>query len=548
MTFAQHARPPHDTRTRSRTVGTTAKARWGLLAALALVGGQAAVPAAFPSALPTASAQTDLTWGDCPKASFTAPGTVCTEVQVPKDYSNPAGEKITLTVSKIPARGEKRGVIAGNPGGPGGDALGMFTSGEKDDIEIPRVTMPEKIREHYDQIAVQPRGLSHAEPLTCGATEFPIPAELFVGGIAHELCETLQPGLVDSITTENTARDLNEVRTQLGEDRLNLYGVSYGGVLMSTYATLFPQHTDHILLDSSASPKAQWFGLGESRQGARRDTLMAMFQWIADRDDQYGLGTTPLQVYQSWAQRVNEETGVPAQLTPPPAQVGDLPAGLQQHAGVVLPVVNDAIPPIWRLYSGWSTLTRLAPGASNQSPLFAATLQNGLYDESSWGDLAEYVRDGKPHDNSEKLLENIVEDDEALLDFIESQVTLNTVMQSVFCNENTTPPARERLLPHIVDSLTGGDALKQVDEGIATGAVCMGWPLPKAPVKVSGQALQTKPLLMVFDKDSATTAQATTDMQEAMGGEIITLEGYSHGVMAHASDKVADKVNAYFGL
>ena len=60
--------------------------------------------------------------------------------------------------------------------------------------------------------------------------------------------------IVETITTEKTARDLEEARKGLGEDNLNPYGTSYRSLLRAAYATLFPQHTNKMVLDSSMSP------------------------------------------------------------------------------------------------------------------------------------------------------------------------------------------------------------------------------------------------------------------------------------------------------
>ena len=41
---------------------------------------------------------------------------------------------------------------------------------------------------------------------------------------------------------------------------------------------------------------------------------------------------------------------------------------------------------------------------------------------------------------------------------------------------------------------------------------------------------------------------AVYDMQKRMGGEMIILDGHSHGVMVRHTDEVAPRVDAYFGL
>ena len=507
-------------------------------------------------AAPMASAQNagGLEWKQCPKAATTAPDAVCADFQVPMDYKNPNGKKITLTMSKIPAVGKSKGVIAGNPGGPGGEALGMFAGNRGDDLRAAhRVKLPREVRENYDQIAVEPRGLAFGEPMTCG---FDGPAKFAApfmsAGNIRDLCNLHQPGLIDSVTTANTARDLDEARKVLGQDKLNLYGVSYGGLLMATYASMFPAQTGKTLLDSPASQQKQWLRLEESRSGQRRDSLEALFQWIADRDSQYHLGKTPLQVYKRWSDRINKETGVPAQITPPDVQLGDLPAGLRSQSKQALPVLNKNLPALWRLYSGWKTLTRLKPEATAESPLFEYTLFTGLYDESKWDSVAHFIQTGKPKiDPKDKqakkqLVQELKRDRKALRDAANQSLTMGTVERAIVCNENRNQIDRRLVAPYLSDKYTGGDLMQNLVKMNSSGQTCAGWPLPRPAVTLTSEHLKTKPLLVGYKNDSATTVQAMRAMHKQMGGEAIEIEGHSHGVMIGDADKVAAKVTAYF--
>ncbi|WP_426705574.1 alpha/beta hydrolase [Corynebacterium auriscanis] len=505
---------------------------------------------------PVASAQKEstATWKPCPKAAITAPDALCTTFQVPQDYRNPTGKKITLTMSKIPATGQSKGVIAGNPGGPGGDALGMFAgNASPDPFGEARVTLPKDVREHYDQIAVEPRGLAFGQPLICGLDgPAGLAAPVLTPGNIRDLCNMNHPGLVDSITTANTARDLNEARKVLGQDKLNLYGVSYGGLLMATYATMFPGQTGKTLLDSTVSQKNQWLSLEKTRGAQRRDSLEAMFQWIADRDDTYHLGKTPMQVYKRWSDRINKQTGVPAQITPPDMELGDLPAGLRPHGKQVLPVVNKNLPAMWRLYSGWKTLEKLSPEATARAPLFTYTLFTGLYDESKWDSVATFIRDGKLKDDSKtdgaqkKLEKDLQKDEKALRDVAYQSLTMGTVELAIVCNENRNRIDSRLIAPYLVDKYTGGDVMKNLATRMSSGQLCAGWPLPKPSVTLSSKHLQTKPLLLGYNHDSAVTRKGMRDMHAVMGGEMVELDGHKHGVLVHDTDKVADKVSAYF--
>ena len=50
----------------------------------------------------------------------------CASLRVPLDYAHPAGRKITLALSEVPATAppsQRQGVLLVNPGGPGGSGL-----------------------------------------------------------------------------------------------------------------------------------------------------------------------------------------------------------------------------------------------------------------------------------------------------------------------------------------------------------------------------------------------------------------------------------------
>src|SRR3984957_14165134 len=66
-----------------------------------------------------------LSWSSCPSEGAQAQ---CTSVQVPLNYADPGGRKISLALSRIPAtapRSQQQGVLLVDPGGPGGSGLSL---------------------------------------------------------------------------------------------------------------------------------------------------------------------------------------------------------------------------------------------------------------------------------------------------------------------------------------------------------------------------------------------------------------------------------------
>lgn len=515
-----------------------------------------------------------LKWGPCPPGSMTVERAQCATITVPKDYAYPDVGTIELTMSKIPAKGTKKGTIAGNIGGPGLDALAMFTDKAPQNKSAGHIQMPTDVLEHYDLVAVEPRGLTFGTPLECdeGLLESLVPG----GGNLYRACQRTQPGYVDTITTENTARDLEEARKVLGEDKLNLYGVSYGGLLMATYATLFPEHTNKMVLDSSMSPNDAWFGLGGSRIKIRKEAMNAFFDWIAQNDDKYHLGKTPREVYKSFTRVIKATYNVTPPLTPPPANRDDVSAVPDDYADSAVKLLSAVDYVYWRSHTFTESFDILKRFGAQQA---LSPLGEALYSQQSWPDTAAAIAESASSDPIKPLDEILVEkekertpelakleemakkkaeeadnsnsdetdaEDEMLKNIFMQQIQMGLVNQTIMCNENANPPARSEYIPSLINQYTGGDQFVAVDQMIASGQECDGWPHNKPIMKVNGDKLAVKPLSLGYDKDTAVTPHGAPEMRDAMGGTLHTFKGYSHGVLGGNAADAADIVSEYF--
>nr|WP_246481676.1 alpha/beta hydrolase [Amycolatopsis umgeniensis] len=277
----------------------------------------AAVVVAVIVAPGTAAAGTPkLTWGPCP-ADIATPRLQCATLDVPLDYQRPGGEKIRVAVSRLPSthRAQRRGVLLLNPGGPS-SGLGM-------PLSLVQRGLPAEVTDKYDLIGFDPRGLGHSTRVTCDLKPVRDPQPPYARDAAdvakHAMvAETVAKGCATSktaqllpyITTANIARDVDAIRAALGEQRISSYGVSYGSYLGAVYATLFPQRTDRVVLDSVPGPG------GLDIAGSRRfgqgfqDSFPDFAQWAAARDASYQLGSTPRQVtmkYLELASRLDKD-------------------------------------------------------------------------------------------------------------------------------------------------------------------------------------------------------------------------------------------------
>lgn len=283
------------------------------LAALALTVGAAAVtvtagiPGTATAGVPSRSPantppRSPLRWGACP--SGTEAALSCAKLTVPLDYRHPGGRTIEIAVSRLASTepAAKRGVLLLNPGGPGLPGLPAPAL----------LKLPEKVRDRYDVIGFDPRGVGHSTPVTCNftpaqggvASNPPTPAD--AGDVARQAtvakrlaaaCATSRTAyLLPHLTTANTARDMDRIRAALGVPKISYYGESYGTYLGAVYATLFPHRGDRVVLDSSLPPEGYDIDAlrGQAAGFEARFPDFAAFAAAASR--KYHLGGTPAAV------------------------------------------------------------------------------------------------------------------------------------------------------------------------------------------------------------------------------------------------------------
>jgi pimeloyl-ACP methyl ester carboxylesterase len=279
-----------------------------LVGALGLAG---ALIAVVPAEAQEPAAQVQ--WATCPADVVVQPPLEvrCATVPVPLDYSDPDGTQIEIMLSRIASTKpeKRRGVLMFNPGGPGGSGLAfpalMATQG-----------LPASVKDAYDLIGMDTRGIGHSSPVSCGFTIeqsywYNIPpyavddaavikrAEV-AAAVADQCAAKDSDGRLRQLTTANMARDLDRIRAALGEKKASFYGASYGSALGSAYASMFPGTADRVVVDSN---------IGDThlnQDGIRRfalgmeQTFGDFATWAAARHTSYGLGRTPQQVRKTY--------------------------------------------------------------------------------------------------------------------------------------------------------------------------------------------------------------------------------------------------------
>ncbi|MDT7713281.1 MAG: hypothetical protein QOG46_2015 [Pseudonocardiales bacterium] len=166
----------------------------------------------------------------------------CTHVTVPLDRSGAIPGNVKLYAERS-ASDRKQAVFA-LAGGPG---QGNSTVSESFNRDLP---LPS---DHY-MVVFDQRGTGRSGALNCPELERETkrPVDLRAADCARRL------GPKRALyTTRDSVEDLEAVRRRVGDDKITLYGVSYGTKVAEAYALKYPDHVDRLILDSVVEPEGQ---------------------------------------------------------------------------------------------------------------------------------------------------------------------------------------------------------------------------------------------------------------------------------------------------
>ncbi len=238
-----------------------------------------ALPAGDPlvpiPALPVAKVSAPK-WGTCTNKLAASIKLECANVTMPVDHAKPKGGTFSLMISRVKAKGTRRGSMLVNPGGPGASGITYASSVAN--------RMPTEVRDAYDIIGFDPRGTGESMTVNCVDDTFldqqldvdPTPdnAEELAAVKASDLegsCLKRFPD-IDRFSTLRVVQDMDALRAALGDTKLTYYGVSYGSYLGAVYATAFPDKVGAMVLDGAFLPETtgnqssivQWGGFNKA--------------------------------------------------------------------------------------------------------------------------------------------------------------------------------------------------------------------------------------------------------------------------------------------
>ncbi|MGH2640365.1 MAG: alpha/beta hydrolase [Actinomycetota bacterium] len=194
----------------------------------------------------------------------------CGSLRVPEDRGTPSGRQIDLNVAVIPAarpEGEDDPVFF-LAGGPGGAATQSWARA---------ATIFPGVHETRNIVLVDQRGTGRSEPLIGPALPNVAGLSRSEQGAAAKawIREALTQTEADPrfYTSVEAADDLDDVRSALGYETINLYGSSYGATLAQYYLRLHGEHARAVVLDGGTLLDVPVLELIAARSQAALETV-----------------------------------------------------------------------------------------------------------------------------------------------------------------------------------------------------------------------------------------------------------------------------------
>lgn len=437
------------------------------------------------------------------------PAVQCTRLTVPLDYADPGGETISIGVLRRPASDQSAriGSLVINPGGPG--AAGLSTAAalgaENDDLAA-----------RFDFVGFDPRGVGSSEPAVSCLT----PEERDADRADDSELDTSAAGvqraerenrdyaakcarrtefgdtMLANVGTRDVVRDLDVLRSALGDEKLTYLGYSYGTRIGSTYAETFPANVRALVLDGAVDPTKDPTDEVVAQAKGFQEAFDDFVAWCLERDD------CPFD------QAAKANADYQAMVRPLADNPIDLPDGRP------LSYEDATLGTVKALYS--QQLWEYLKSGLNELRQHEGTTLMSLADL-----YMERERDG-------------------------SYTTTQDAFVAIRCVDDprVSDPAQVREA-----SRRYKEAAPFLDDGGPPTAVrdsCAFWPVPNTSRPHLPEVEGLPPVLVVSTTgDPATPYQAGVALAEALGGALLTFEATQHTVFLQGNQCVDDAGVAY---
>ncbi|KAK0460830.1 TAP-like protein-domain-containing protein [Armillaria novae-zelandiae] len=231
-------------------------------------------------------ASDNLEWVDCNS------GFQCANLKVPLNYSSTDNETLVLAIIQYPSplpvnSTDYKGPLLFNPGGPGGSGV--------DYVLEQGVHYSQMFQDQYDIVGFDPRGVARSTRVSfyeTGAERALWGYEILVellgrpdgienawaeAAITGQLASERDTGILEHINTDQTARDMLKITEAYGRQKLQYWGFSYGTVLGATFASLFPDRIERMVLDGVVDAENYYATLWSNNLLDSNKTLQTFF-------------------------------------------------------------------------------------------------------------------------------------------------------------------------------------------------------------------------------------------------------------------------------
>jgi pimeloyl-ACP methyl ester carboxylesterase len=474
---------------------------------------------AYPTAQGSAEGQVSLTKSIDHSEKFTPakikftpcaedPGLECGTLNVPVDYRQPHGEKVGIAVIRAKTTNpEKRiGVLILNNGGPALSGVDFVLTG----VKVPAFIL---VRERFDIVSFDLRGAHRSRPVGCEVEPSGVPTNLDDAALASffdafsnrvaKACLDQNGPFITTLSTNNNARDMDALRKALGERQVSYFGLSYGTILGSVYASLFPQRVRAMVLDGGVPAEFRdYFVEFWSEHSAAFEVAFRRLDQLCRRDPGCRL----------------RDTGVVAAFDTVTAQLKAGPVTSGEGTLLTNTDVRNVVGELLYSERSW--------------PLIVNALADAV--SGNYAALVELVpivaprgKDGTPLALDTKIF---------------------TAHTAIMCNDYGTRRPASEYLP--VDEATS--ALQERLYGrffVASGAArCAAWPKGDPPIIKNAKGRVDTPILMIGnDFDNATPLTWTRSLARTLGMErsLIRYQGGGHGAATSGDPCIGGAVAAY---
>ncbi|HWM33131.1 MAG TPA: alpha/beta hydrolase [Pseudolysinimonas sp.] len=437
-----------------------------------------------------------------------------TTIEVPLDWSDPAGETIEIAVMRHQATQKSRGSLLMNPGGPGGSGYDYVR-------DYAQYVVSPDVLQNFDVIGFDPRGVNHSNAVTCytdpadrdqylyGTYEAPYGSQGWVDELTQRekdyaaACAENTGPLLAHIDAGSVARDMDVIRAVLGDEKINYLGYSYGTYLGTVYAELFPEKVGRMVLDGAVDPGVSDLEALANQMGGFESALRAYM------DD--------------------------CQLNDPGCPfAGGTDAGMAKVRAIL-----DGIDA--------KGLTG-SDGRELDSATVGTAIAENLYSDIFWPDMTAMFAD---------LLRGDADSAFAAADDYNGrnpdgsyQDNSNDVYSAVTCAEGDLGTDDSDAFDDIAalqqKAPTIGDYLGY-DDTFVLEALCSNWPHPVADLPAEFDAAGAAPILVIGTSNDPATpyANAVSLAEQLDSGVLISYEGEGHTIYAQGVPCIDDTVDAY---